>query len=56
METAELRPFAGPQCFPHLRDAKRLHADRKVAAATEDADAPDVARAREQMGCWLRCD
>ena len=56
METAELVPYAGPQCYPHLAEKKRLNADRKPAVAVEDATPPEIAHAREQMRCWLRCD
>ena len=49
-----LKPYAGPQCFPHLQDlARRFANDEKPSTTTEvGADAT-----RKQLTeCWLQCD
>ena len=56
METAELQPFAGPQCYPHLSEKARLNANSKKPATSGEAASPDIVRARQQLqDCWLKC-
>ena len=56
METAELQPFAGPQCYPHLSEKARLDANSKKPAKSGEAASPDIVRARQQLqDCWLKC-
>ena len=53
---AMLGSFAGPQCYPQLADDAKYQAnDVRIAEVAGEA-APELAMAREQMRCWLRCD
>ena len=49
-----LTPYAGPQCFPHLKDPARKHANKAEAGAMVEVSA-DVAR-KQLTECWLQCD
>ena len=51
---AELTPYAGPQCFPHLQDPGRRHANVAKAGPAAEAGA-DVAR-KQLTDCWLQCE
>ena len=54
IENARLTPYAGPQCFPHLQDPGRRHANTVKAGATGELGA-DAAR-KQLTECWLKCD
>ena len=57
METQTLEPYAGPQCFPHLRDAVRRNANAIKKPANGDEAICGLPELREQMSrCWLQCD
>ena len=54
IERQRLKPYAGPQCFPHLKDPARKHANKEEGGATSEVGA-DVAR-KQLTECWLQCD
>ena len=54
IEHAKLKPYAGPQCFPHLQDPARRFANAVTAEGAAEVGA-DVAR-KQLTECWLQCD
>ena len=54
IERQRLQPYAGPQCFPHLKDPARKHANKEEVGLTPEVGA-DVAR-KQLAECWLQCD
>ena len=54
LERNRLKPYAGPQCFPHLQDPARRFADEEEPGTTAEVGA-DAAR-KQLTECWLQCD
>ena len=54
LERNRLKPYAGPQCFPHLQDPGRLFANDETASTKAELGG-DAAR-KQLTECWLHCD